>query len=244
MLERLIRSWCRLLLIVRSYYGYSSHAGGEGVHFRLLYAERILEHHPWQWWVGGKESHSNLGEPWILAVEGGDGQRGVLLVQVDLEVGEAAGEDEEIAGVERGLEERVVGGGGDEADGERALHQEEHLAGTRVDVGLVQSAVGREVDASDGQALRIEPREGGHRGQGDHGRLTAIAAALGASSIIRIICGCCCCCRCSQQRGREVLGYDFVGWLAGYAIDGDGCSCIGIGHTEILQRVLVRCAHK
>ena len=51
-----------------SYYAVLLHAGGEGVHFRLLYAQRILEHHPWQWWVGGKESHSKLGEPWILAV--------------------------------------------------------------------------------------------------------------------------------------------------------------------------------
>ena len=34
---------------------------------------------------------------------------------------EAAGEDEEISRVERGLEEGVVGGSGEEADGKRAL---------------------------------------------------------------------------------------------------------------------------
>ena len=149
---------------------------------------------------------------------------------------EATREDEEISGIERSLEEGVVGGGGDKADGESALHQKQHFGGTRVDVGLVEPAVGREVDASDGQALRVEPSEVGHRRQRHDGRLTAIAA----TSIIRIICGRCC--WCSQQRGCEVLGGHIARWLASAAIDGDGC--IGIGHTEVLERVLVRCAHK
>ena len=148
---------------------------------------------------------------------------------------EATREDEEISGIERSLEEGVVGGSGDEADGESALYKKQHFGGKRVDVGLVEPAIGREVDASDGQALRIEPREGVDKGQCDDGRLAAVAA----SSIIRIICGCC---WCSQQRGCEVLGSDFVGWLAGDAIDGDGC--VGVSHTEILERVLVCCAHK
>ena len=36
------------------------HAGGEGVHFRLVNVEGILKHDARQWWVGGKESHSQL----------------------------------------------------------------------------------------------------------------------------------------------------------------------------------------
>ena len=71
------------------------HAGSERIQFSLIYTEGILE--------------------------GGDGHGRVLLVGVDLEVGKATGEDEEIAGIERGLEEGVVGGNGDKADGERAL---------------------------------------------------------------------------------------------------------------------------
>ena len=38
----------------------SLHTGGEGVHFRLVNAEGILKHDARQWWVGGKESHSQL----------------------------------------------------------------------------------------------------------------------------------------------------------------------------------------
>ena len=140
---------------------------------------------------------------------------------------EATREDEEISGIERSLEEGVVGGSGDEADGESALYKKQHFGGKRVDVGLVEPAIGREVDASDGQALRVEPREGVDEGQCDDGpREVGGRRGWGAAAWS------------PEQRGREVLGGHRRRRLARAAVDDDGVG--GRGHAEVLERVLVR----
>jgi hypothetical protein len=91
---------------------------------------------------------------------------GGLLAWVRLEVHEAAREREDVAGGD-GLGDELVGGG-DEADVERAVEHEDQLGGARVRVRRVEPA-GGVVDAGEGDAQRVEPRDLLDVGAGDHG---------------------------------------------------------------------------
>jgi hypothetical protein len=91
---------------------------------------------------------------------------GGLLAGVQLEVHEAARKREDVAGGDGPGDELV--GGGDEADVERAVEHEDQLGGARVRVRRVEPA-GGVVDADEGDAQRVEPRDLLHVGAGDHG---------------------------------------------------------------------------
>ena len=105
-------------------------AGDEVAHLGVIDAEGGVKHLFGEGWVGSKEGYSELGCAGVLAIEGGDGQGGLGLVGVELEVDEATGEDEEVTGVDGLVEELVGGRSGDEAHQQRALGEEEDFGGT------------------------------------------------------------------------------------------------------------------
>lgn len=171
--------------------------------------------------LGCKERLGDLRGPGVLAVESGYGNGG-LIAHVELEVDEAAGENKEVAGVEGLLEEDV--GGGDEAHEELALDNEEDLGSAGVDVGGVEAPFGSEVDASHGEALGVESREGEGRGE-LHGGTKLVGGVAGVA----------------EEGGTEVCGRDLGGVLAKQAVEGDiGVLAGGECHTEVLERVRVR----
>ena len=90
-----------------------------------------------------------------LAVEGGEHRGGAAAI-VPLVVDEPPGEDEDLAGADGARVEAV--GGGDEADVEGALEDEDDLGGARVDVQRVH-APRRVVDARHRHAQRVDSRE-------------------------------------------------------------------------------------
>ena len=134
----------------------------------MVDAECFLKHDARKGWICAEKGCSKLRYPWVLTVEGSDSKCWFGLVGIDLEMEKAAWEHEEVSRVEDGLEERVVRGGGDEADHEGPVDQEEDLGGTRVDVGRVE-ALGLVVDASDRQAQSVEAGEGIDGGEIDGG---------------------------------------------------------------------------
>ena len=168
-----------------------------------------------------------MGGAGVLAVESNDGEGGLGLVGVELEVDEATGENKEVASVDGLVEEGVVGGG-DEAYEQGALGEKEDLGGTGVHMRGVDAA-GLEVDAGNGEALGVESAEGASRGQVD-GRAEVSGEVTGIA----------------QQGGGEVGGLHVGERLAGQAIEGERAQAQllllrGIqGHAEVLQRVRIR----
>jgi len=114
---------------------------------------------------GAEERHGDLLRALELAVEAGDDGGGAV-PPVLLEVDEAAREDEDVPHGDRLGEELV--GGGDEADLERALEDEDDLGGARVRVRRVLAARSV-VDARDGDAQRVDARELLHVGRRHQG---------------------------------------------------------------------------
>ncbi|MCO5553869.1 hypothetical protein L7F22_007394 [Adiantum nelumboides] len=199
-------------------------AGDDAVDFLLVVdPESDLEDLVGKRGVGGKEGGSELGNAGVLGVEGGDCEGGVVSVGVELEVGEATGEDEEVALLQLLLEESVIGGG-NESDHQNALRQEEHLGGPGVDVRRVQ-ALGLEVDAGDGEALRVKGGKVGRAGEVN-------GHAEGLVGVARL----------AEQRADEVDALHRTCRLADEPVDGD-LRVVYVGYAEVLQRVLVCCLH-
>ncbi|MCO5553870.1 hypothetical protein L7F22_007396 [Adiantum nelumboides] len=195
-------------------------AGDDAVDFLLVVdPESDLEDLVGKRGVGGSE----LGNAGVLGVEGGDCEGGVVSVGVELEVGEATGEDEEVALLQLLLEESVIGGG-NESDHQNALRQEEHLGGPGVDVRRVQ-ALGLEVDAGDGEALRVKGGKVGGAGEVN-------GHAEGLVGVARL----------AEQRADEVDALHRTCRLADEPVDGD-LRVVYVGYAEVLQRVLVCCLH-
>lgn len=113
---------------------------------------------------GAEERHGDGLRALELAVEGGD-DGGRAVPPVLLEVHEPPGEDEDVP-LGDGLGEELVGGG-DEADLEGALEDEDDLGGARVGVRRVLAARGV-VDARHGDAQRVHARETRHVGRRHH----------------------------------------------------------------------------
>jgi hypothetical protein len=122
---------------------------------------------------GPEERHGDGLRALELAVEGGDDGGGAV-PPVLLEVDEAAGEDEDVPRGD-GLAEEPVGGG-EEADLERALEDEDDLGGARVRVRRVLAAR-RVVDARHGDAQRVHPRELVHVGRRHRGARRVVGVA-------------------------------------------------------------------
>jgi hypothetical protein len=122
---------------------------------------------------GAEERHGDGLRALELAVEGGDDGGGAV-PPVLLEVDEAAREDEDVALGDGLGEERV--GGGDEADLERAVEDEDDLGGARVRVRRVLAAR-RVVDARHGDAQRVHARELLHVGRRHHGARRVVGVA-------------------------------------------------------------------
>ena len=131
---------------------------------------------------------------------------------------EAAREDEQLALLDGGGEQRVVGAvGAHEPDVQLALHHQQELGRAGVGVRGVEAALG-EVDACSAEALGVEAGELRHESGGDDGLCKGVGVAGPG-----------------EAAEREVRGHDLVGGLAGEAIDDD--VGVGQGDAEVLEWV-------
>jgi hypothetical protein len=167
---------------------------------------------------GRRRAEEGLGDglrAWQLAVEGGEGDGGAG-VPVPLVVDEAAGEDEDIAGADGARVQAVAGGaGGDEADVEGALEDEDDLGGARVDVRRVH-APRRVVDARQRHAQRVEPRKR-LRGRRRHRGPQRVGRVAGAR----------------QRAGEEVASRHVLRPLARESVQPQCCMHACKAHTHI-----------
>ncbi|URD97705.1 hypothetical protein MUK42_36346, partial [Musa troglodytarum] len=168
--------------------------------------------------VGNRRRRSEQGSggdhhPRELAVEGGDGER-LLVTDVVLEVNEALGHHEHLAGLQDLGEELVVGA--DEPHQQSTLEEDDELDGSRVVVGLVE-AVGGDVDAVHGDAEGVESREVEDVRRGHAGTEDVAGVAL-----------------VGQPGEEEVVGRDVGDRLAREPINDHGSSS-EVGNAEVLE---------
>lgn len=160
---------------LRSESGLSSglEVGSDTGHSVFIDAEGVSEDIIIDGGSGVEQTRNDLLQSRILAVKPSEGQSGAR-TDIDLEVDEAAGEDEDVALVERGDEEGSVRG--DETHVERALHHQEHLGGARVRVRHVDAAHS-EVQTREPRAQSVEPRQRVH----EHLRRSLPVAIVGVA---------------------------------------------------------------
>lgn len=111
----------------------------DGIHDLLGGSEALCEHLVIK--IGGREQGScDLRRTKVLAIERGNCKR-VALANIELEMDESTGEDEQLALLQVGCKERVVGGA-DEPHVQAALDEEQNLGGPRVHVRGVDAPFG------------------------------------------------------------------------------------------------------
>lgn len=120
-----------------------------------VHPERLYEHRRRDRRRGPEQRQRNEDDAWVLAVERHH-HGGLLLADVELEVHEAARDDEGLPGADDLGVVPVAGvEGADDADEELAAGHDPDLGGARVDVRRV-GAAGGEVDAVHGDAQRVQ----------------------------------------------------------------------------------------
>jgi hypothetical protein len=129
----------------------------EPIYEVLLHLERLGQDIVRDGRLRSKHRAGDGDHPGVLAAERRQRGRGLVVVQVHLEVDHGLGEDEHVPLLDH-LGEEPIGVGGDEAEVERPLEHGEELGGAGVDVRRVH-AQGPVVDARERDAEGVEAGE-------------------------------------------------------------------------------------
>ena len=188
----------------------------DGIHDLLGGPEALCEHLVIK--IGGCEQGScDLRHTKVLAIERGNRKRGAA-ADIELEMDEPPGEDEQLALLQVGCKERVVGGA-NEPHVQAALDEEQNLGGPRVHVGWVDAPFGP-VDAHHRNALCVDGRER----RDVRGYHTHLLGVVGVADVL-------------ENKRREIRRGHFGNRFAHRAVDGRVAGHRLLRDTKVLQWV-------